>query len=99
MNRVLEVPVCLPECEMKDECIAQIPPGSYSGFNIHIFEQNINMKRADFSCVIQRGTFNIPQAISYLQASFVSVFAERREDAEEERTCFHNSLKRLGTNL
>lgn len=82
MNRVLQVPVCLAKCEMKDECIAQIPPGSYSVFNIHIFKQNVNMKRPDFSSVIQRGTFNIPQPISYLQASFESVFAERREDAE-----------------
>lgn len=50
---------------MKDECIAQIPPGSYSAFNIPIFKKNINMKRPDFSSVIQRGTFNIPWPISY----------------------------------
>lgn len=99
MNHVLQVPVCLAEYEMKDKCIAQMPPGSYSAFNIPIFKKNINMKRPDFSSVIQRGTFNIPRPISYLQASFESVFAEGREDAEEERTCSHNILKRSGTNL
>lgn len=99
MNHVLQVPVCLAECEVKDECIAQIPPRSNSVFNIPIFKKNNNMKRPDFSNVIQRGTFNIPQTISYLQASFEGVFADRREDAEEERTCSHNILKRSGTNL
>lgn len=75
---------------MKDECIAQIPPGRYSGFNIPIFKNNITIKS-----VIQRGIFNIPWPISYLQASFVSVFAERREDAEEKSACSHNILKKI----
>lgn len=57
------------------------------------------MKGPDFSSIIQRGTLNIPGPISYLQASFESVFAERREDAEEGRACSHNILKRSGTNL
>lgn len=57
------------------------------------------MKGPDFSSVVQRGTFNIPGPISYLQASFESVFLERREDAEEESTCSHNTLKRSGANL
>lgn len=37
------------------------------------------MKGPDFASVIQRGAFNIPGSISYLQASFENVFAERRE--------------------
>lgn len=37
------------------------------------------MKRPDFASIIQRGTFNIPGSVFYLQASFESVFAERRE--------------------
>lgn len=90
MNHVLQVPVCLAQYDMKDECIAQIPPGRYSGFNIPMFKINITMKN-----VIQRGIFNIPWPISYLQASFVSVFAERIENAEEESACSHNILKKI----
>lgn len=38
------------------------------------------MKGPGFASIIQRGAFNIPGSISYLQASFESVFAERREE-------------------
>lgn len=44
------------------------------------------MKEQDFASIIQRGAFNIPGSISYLQASFERVFAERREGRMPRRT-------------